>query len=139
MKQKLKNFTLFALMGMLFLLQGCDEIAECVFGINPEIHDKRLAVAFVGEPYEDIITAEVSNEVFDNDYIYNFDVFGDLPPGLRFDFDRRAVVVYGIPEEEGTYSFTVELFVENFDEGGYDGSPTCNESTERQFLLRVAN
>ena len=139
MKNKRKILGLFALIGALFFLQGCDEIAECVFGINPEIHNRPLAVAFVGEPYDEIITAEVSNEVFDNDYIYNFDVFGDLPPGLFFDFDRRSVEIYGVPEVEGTYNFTIELFVENFDEDGFDGSPTCDESTERQFSIRVAN
>ena len=132
-----KLFSHFLVLTLGLSMLSCDEIAECVLGINPEIHSRRLEMGFVNEPYYDIITAEVRNQVFDNDYIYNFDVFGEVPPGIFLDFDRRAIELRGTPEEPGSYTFTVELFVEYFDENGLDGSPTCNEFAEREFTIRV--
>ncbi len=135
---KPKNITTIILLAAsIFLFQGCDEIYECVFNINPELHDRPLEIGFVGERYYDEVTAEISNEVNDNDYIYDFVVYGDLPPGISYDFRRRSVELFGRPEERGTYRFTVELFVESYDYYGYDGSPTCSDSTTRQFTIQV--
>ena len=123
----------------ILLLQGCDEIYECVFNINPEIHDKPLEIGLVGERYRDFVTAEISNEVNDNDYDYYFDVFGELPPGIFFDVHRRSIEFYGTPEERGVYRFKVELSVESYDYDGYDGSPTCSDSTVREFVIQVVD
>ena len=120
-----------------FLLSGCDEILECVFNINPEINQKQLVIGVVGERYRDRITAQINNEVNDNDYDYFFDVIGELPPGIFVEFNRRSVDIFGTPEESGVYRFQVELFVERFDINGFDGSPTCSESTIREFDLQV--
>ncbi|WP_420602007.1 hypothetical protein [Flagellimonas sp.] len=129
---------LFCAAGIL-LLQGCDEIYECVFNINPEIHDKPLEIGLVGERYRGFVTAEISNEVNDNDYDYNFDIFGELPPGIFYDIRRRSIEFYGTPEERGVYRFKVELFVESYDYDGYDGSPTCSDSTVREFVIQVVD
>lgn len=120
-----------------FLFSGCDEILECVFNINPEINQKQLIIGVVGERYRDRITAQINNEVNDNDYDYFFDVIGELPPGIFVEFNRRSVDIFGTPEESGVYRFQVELFVERFDINGFDGSPTCSESTIREFDLQV--
>ncbi|MGX1929083.1 hypothetical protein [Flagellimonas sp. 2504JD4-2] len=120
-----------------FIFYSCDEIYECVFNINPEIHQKQLLVGVVDERYEDFITAEISNEVNDNDYDYFFDVIGQLPPGIFYDVNRRSIEFFGIPEETGTYRFQVELFVEAYDYDGIDRSPTCSESTIRDFTIQV--
>ncbi len=119
------------------VFSSCDEVYECVFNINPEIHQRQLLVGVVGERYEDRITAEVRNDVNDNAYDYFFDIIGELPPGIFVDFNRRSVEIFGIPEEAGNYRFQVELFVERFDYDGFDGSPTCSESTIREFTLQV--
>ncbi|MEM9650179.1 MAG: hypothetical protein AAF969_17005 [Bacteroidota bacterium] len=137
---KPKNITtIIFLAAFTILLQGCDEIYECVFSINPEIHDKPLELGLVGERYYGIVTAEISNEVNDDDYDYDFDVFGELPPGIFYDINRRSVEFFGTPEERGTYRFSVELFVERYDYYGYDGSPTCSDSTVRDFTIQVVD
>lgn len=137
---KPKNITTIILVAALALfMQGCDEIYECVFNINPEIHDRPLELGLVGEQYYGIITAEISNEVNDNDYDYDFEVFGELPPGIFFDINRRSIEFFGVPEERGTYRFSVELFVESYDYYGYDGSPTCSDSTVRDFTIQVVD
>ncbi len=138
MKPK-NSITIILIAAITFLFQGCDEIYECVFNINPELHDKPLEIGFVGERYFDRVTAEISNEVNDNDYFYEFDVFGELPPGISYDIDRRSVEFFGIPEEQGTFRFRVELFVESYDYDGYDGSPTCSDSTVREFMIQVVD
>lgn len=135
-----KNNRLFKVciaMSLVFMFYSCDEIYECVFNINPEIHQKQLLVGVVGERYEDFITAEISNEVNDNDYDYFFDIIGELPPGIFYDVNRRSVDFFGRPEETGIYRFRVELFVEGYDYDGYDRSPTCRESTVREFTIQV--
>ncbi|MEO9513548.1 MAG: hypothetical protein ABJN84_10060 [Flavobacteriaceae bacterium] len=116
---------------------GCDEIYECIFNINPEIHNKQLLLGSVDDRYYDIVTAEVSNDVHDNDYDYFFDVIGELPPGIFYDINRRSVEFFGVPEATGTYKFRVELFVESYEYDGYDRNPTCSESTFREFTIQV--
>ena len=137
MKQNIRLLKISAIASMAFIFFGCDEIIECVFNINPEINDKQLVIGVVGERYRDRITAQINNEVNDNDYDYFFDVFGELPPGIFVDFNRRSIDIFGIPEESGVYRFQVELFVERFDINGLDGSPTCSESTVREFTIQV--
>ncbi len=137
---KPKNITTIILLATFsFLYQGCDEIYECIFNINPEIHDKPLEIGLVGERYYDIVTAEISNEVNDNDYYYEFDVFGEIPPGISYDINRRSVEFFGTPETRGVYRFKVELFVESYDYHGYDGSPTCSDSAVREFTIQVVD
>ncbi|MEM9076611.1 MAG: hypothetical protein AAGC43_06205 [Bacteroidota bacterium] len=137
MVKSIRLFTICVIGSFAFLFSGCDEIFECVFNINPEINERQLLVGVVGERYRERITAQINNEVNDNDYDYFFDVIGDLPPGIFVDFNRRSVDIFGIPEESGDYRFQVELFVERFDINGFDGSPTCSESTVREFTLQV--
>ncbi|WP_435622604.1 hypothetical protein [Flagellimonas sp.] len=137
MVKSIRLFRIGIAVSFAFLFYGCDEILECVFNIEPQINERRLLVGVVGERYQDRITAQINNEVNDNDYDYFFDVFGDLPPGIFVDFNRRSVEIFGIPEEAGNYRFQIELFVERFDINGFDGSPTCSESTTREFTLQV--
>ena len=117
--------------------QGCDEVYECLFNIEPEIHDRPLEIGIVGERYYGIVTAEISNEVNDNDYFYDFEIIGELPPGVFYDINRRSIEFFGIPEETGNYRFRVELFVESYDYYGYDRSPTCSDSAVRDFVIQV--
>ncbi|UJH67562.1 hypothetical protein [Allomuricauda sp. SCSIO 65647] len=135
--EKGKRLLGFCFLAGLLLLQGCDEIYECIFNIDPEIHDRPLELGLVGEEYYGLVTAEIRNEVNDNDYFYNFDVYGELPPGIFYDINRRSIEFFGVPEEEGTYRFEVELFVEAYDIDGYDGSPTCADSVFREFTIQV--
>ncbi|WP_396589687.1 hypothetical protein [Allomuricauda sp. R78024] len=136
MKQSKRTIGIFAVIAASFFY-GCDEIYECIFNIEPEIHNKQLLIGFVGERYSDIVTAEISNEVNDNDYDYFFDIIGELPPGIFYDINRRSVEFFGTPEDTGTYRFRVELFVESYDFDGFDGSPTCSDSTVREFTIQV--
>lgn len=137
MKQIKKTISLSLSVLTLFLFSGCDEVYECIFNIEPEIHDRPLEIGFVGERYFDVITAEIRNEVNDNDYFYDFEIFGELPPGVFYDINRRSIELFGIPEDTGNYRFRVELFVEAFDYDGFDGSPTCSDSVVRDFVIQV--
>jgi len=117
---------------------SCDEIYECLFDINPEIHKKQLSVATLGESYFERITAEINNEVNDDDYLYYFEVVGELPLGIYFERNRRSISFYGTPEVLGTYRFRVELFVDySYDYDSFDNSPTCEESTSERFTIIV--
>lgn len=136
MRQSKRTIGIFLVITASFFY-GCDEIYECIFNIEPEIHDKQLLIGIVGERYQDFITAEISNEVNDNDYDYFFDVLGELPPGIFYGENRRSIEFYGTPEAAGVYRFRVELFVESYDYDGFDSSPTCSESTIRDFTLQV--
>ncbi|WP_222984351.1 hypothetical protein [Flagellimonas meishanensis] len=139
MERTTKTIRLCLSICILFLFSGCDEVYECIFNINPEIHDRPLEIGLVGERYYGIITAEISNEVNDNDYFYDFDIIGELPPGIFFDVNRRSIEFFGIPEEVGNYRFRVELFVESYDYDGFDGSPTCSDSAVRDFVIQVVD
>ncbi len=139
MKQSKRTITLFLSIFTVVLFTGCDEVFECIFNIEPEIHDRPLEIGIVGERYYDIITAEISNEVNDNDYFYDFGIVGELPPGVFYDINRRSIELFGVPEEPGNYRFRVELSVESFDFDGFDGSPTCSDFVVRDFVIQVVD
>jgi len=123
---------------ILFLsLLSCDEVFECMLGLEPEINEPSVDQAFIGEPYFDTISAEVKNEPFDNAYDYYFDVVGELPEGIDILFFYRRIELTGTPTEAGRFNFTVYLTVESFDDGFVDTSPTCKDEVSRDFTLLV--
>ncbi|WP_296344801.1 hypothetical protein [Winogradskyella sp.] len=42
-----------------------------------------------------------------------------------------------MPEELGAFEFTVFLYVERFEDGFYDSSPTCKDEVSQDFTLFV--
>ncbi len=118
-------------------LFSCEDALECALGRRPEINEKIISTAVVGEPYLQRITAEVNNEPNDNAYDYFFEVYGDLPEGIDILFFARELRIVGTPEEAGDFTFTVYLWVERFEDGFYDTSPTCGDEVSKDFTLIV--
>jgi hypothetical protein len=128
--------TLIIVIGFLTFL-SCDEVFECVLGLEPEINETNIEQGFVDEPYFDTISAEIKNEPFDNAYDYYFEVVGDLPEGIDVLFFYRRIELSGIPLEAGRFNFTVYLTVETMEDGFIDTSPTCKDEVSRNFTLQV--
>ena len=139
MKRSKTTIGLFFSIFTILLFSSCDEVYECIFNIEPEIHDKPLELGIVGERYYGIITAEISNEVNDNNYFYDFGIIGALPPGVFYEINRRSIEFFGVPEEVGNYRFRVELSVESLDFDGFDPSPTCSDFAVRDFVIQVVD
>lgn len=116
---------------------SCDEVLECVFNIEPDVHAKTMDLGFVGDAYYDVITADVKNASNDDSYDYYFMVIGDIPPGIYYDIRRRKIEFFGVPEVEGTYHFEVRLEVEYFDYDDYDHSPTCSDRDVEHYFIHV--
>jgi hypothetical protein len=89
-------------------------------------------------PYNQVITAEVKNDAFDDAYDYFFDVVGDLPQGLEIIYFYRRIEIVGTPLETGRFNFTVYLSVELFEDGYVDPSPTCSDEVSRTFTLLIS-
>jgi len=133
----MKSKPIFLLLFSFLTLLSCEEAIECFLGINPEINETTISSATLNEPYSQRITAEVDNEVNDNSYDYFFDVIGDFPPGIDVVFLSRSIEILGVPEESGAFDFTVFLYVERFENGFYDSSPTCKDEVRQEFTLFV--
>ncbi|RZN80647.1 MAG: hypothetical protein EVB11_11360 [Winogradskyella sp.] len=133
----MKSKSTFLFLCSFLMLLSCDEALECLFGVNPEINETSISSATMGENYFQRITAEVDNDANDNSYDYFFDIIGDFPVGVDAVFFARSIEIIGVPEETGAFDFTVYLYVERFEDGYYDSSPTCNDSVSRDFTLFV--
>jgi len=93
MKIKQLPFIVFSI----FFLLSCEDAFECLIGRNPEINEAVVADAQLGQEYFQRITAEIDNEVNDDDYFYYFEVFGELPIGIDIIYFRREIQLVGVP------------------------------------------
>lgn len=123
----------------IFTFLSCDEELECLFGLRPEINENSVSAAVVNQEYFDRITAEVDNAVNDDSFDYFFTITGDIPEGIDVLFFPRSIDFIGVPEEAGTFNFTVFLAVEKIEDGRLDSSPTCTDSVSTDFTLVVAD
>ena len=67
-----------------FLCFGCEDIIECIINKRPEIPNKSFSVGYVNNYYYEELTSEIKNEPNDDDYGYTYEIYGDLPDGLKF-------------------------------------------------------
>lgn len=129
--------TLFPILILAITLISCDEALECTFGLNPKFKETRIATATIDRPYREFISAEVTNDSNDDSYDYFFEIIGDLPAGIDVVFLSRRIEFIGTPQEIGTFDFTVFLYVERFEDGFLDTSPTCKDEVSRDFSITV--
>jgi len=125
--------------GLFFLLLlSCNDLLECIIQIDPEIDQTSIKTAVVDQPYSQIISAHVKNDPADDFYEYFFDVYGSLPDGMNIEYNFRSIEIYGIPQQSGSFRFTVEVRIGAYDDGNdFDPDPTCSGVAERTFTLRV--
>jgi hypothetical protein len=122
-------------------LTGCENVLECIINRRPELPEKSLENGRVGYGYSQIITAEIKNEPHDDNYDYNFQVYGDIPDGLEVIIDFRTVYIEGIPNNLGSYEFKIAVNVnppEYYDEETeqYEDS-MCSTSTSMVYTIDV--
>lgn len=124
-----------------FMFSGCEDILDCVFNRRPEIHDKTFKDGILGVYYYQEVTTEIKNEPRDNDYGYNYEVYGNLPEGLQMFVNYRTVSFEGTPELSGSYAFTLVLYVDpplryNNDTDQFEDN-MCSESTSKEFTITI--
>ncbi|TGV01005.1 hypothetical protein [Flavivirga rizhaonensis] len=135
----MKQYLPIILLMFLFSFSSCDDALDCIINVRPELRTKTLALGFVDEYYSEMITAEIKNEVNDNDYNYYFDVVGRLPEGLEVFYNRRREVVFkGISKEAGRFRLEVYLEVTpHYDEYGRINGPLCSDNTSESYVLVI--
>ncbi|MUU76895.1 hypothetical protein [Winogradskyella endarachnes] len=120
---------------------SCDTIVDCIINKRPEIPNKSFTVGNIGYYYQDDITAEIKNEPNDNYYDYYFDVYGNLPDGLDLYTDYRTLSIEGVPETSGSFTFTIQLYVdppEYYDEDSQEWEDNlCSHSTSKEFTILI--
>ncbi len=136
-----KKFFFLSVFSLFFVVTGCQDVLECIINRKPVLSDTPIDRARQNEYFFAKITAEIKNEPRDNDYFYDYSIFGDLPEGLDVIFDYRDVIIEGRPRVKGRYRFTIDLYVEQFDNycenqlNDCDG--LCEERTSRTYVLTV--
>ncbi|RIA09974.1 hypothetical protein OE09_1820 [Flavobacteriaceae bacterium MAR_2010_72] len=123
---------------------GCQDLLECIINRRPELSDKSLEIAYVNNFYSETITSEIKNETFDDGYYYYFYLKGELPPGIEYYIDYRNIILEGIPSASGSFTFTINLSVDQinnyYDEcenrfNDCDG--LCAETTSKVYTIVV--
>ncbi len=123
------------------MFSGCEDFFGCVVNKRPEIHDATFRNGTIGVYYYQEVTTEIKNEPRDNDYDYFYEVYGDLPNGIQMFPNYRTVSFEGTPEVEGTFTFTLVLYVDpplkyDDDSGQYE-EVMCSESTSKDFTITI--
>jgi len=103
-------------------------LAALVLGCYPPvtIEPAQLPEGIVGQPYEVVLNFSGA------EYIQGAHTFRDLPPGLRFAWDRNSSAtarISGTPTTAGSWTFKVIAFGPQYMFGGSDG--------EREYTLVV--
>ncbi|WP_033961962.1 hypothetical protein [Psychroserpens jangbogonensis] len=124
-----------------FMFSGCEDLLDCILNRRPEIHDKTFKDGTIDVYYYQEVTTEIKNEPRDDDYGYNYDIYGDLPDGLQMVVNYRTVSFEGIPEVDGKFTFTLLLYVDpplNYDHDTDEYEDVmCSESTSKEFTITI--
>jgi hypothetical protein len=124
-----------------FMFFGCEDLLDCIVNRRPEIHDTTFKDGEVGVYYYHEVTTQIKNEPRDNDYGYNYDVYGNLPDGIQMITNYRTVSFEGTPELAGTFRFTLILYVDpplsyDYNTDQYE-DVMCSESTSKEFTITI--
>lgn len=95
----------------ILLQSGCSELLDCLTSGSASLPDKNLETAYLSFPYTQTIYAEIINSSKDASYDYNFNIEGNLPPGISFAQSKNTIILQGTPQLKGKFKFTVRLTV----------------------------
>lgn len=148
-----------ALIYISFLISGCElffndyqdkvvdtlkdayDCATSGFDEGPiEISTFELTNGQIGVNYSQTISAEIKNEVDDNDYIYQYTyISSELPNGLSYRESNRYLIIEGVPQEKGMYPVSIEVFSPTLDELNVHRPETCKKHsiTSKSYILTI--
>tara|TARA_B100000809_G_scaffold252094_1_gene286375 strand:+ start:3061 stop:3492 length:432 start_codon:yes stop_codon:yes gene_type:complete len=92
---------------------GCDTelIEDCLFfQAKPRMYDISRGTAEMNTTYFSEIVGYVKNHDNDN-FEYEFEIDGSLPPGIRHLTDGNSFKLYGAPTQTGVFTFDVTLTI----------------------------
>ena len=137
MKKLLAILFCFSLLSLI----SCEDIFDCTLNRRPELPEKPLEIGRVGSAYFQQFDAGIKNEPRDNNYGYNFEIYGDIPDGLEVTTENRTVTIDGFPIIRGNYQFTIVL---NVDPPTYYDQETeqyedgmCSTSTSQEYEIII--
>ncbi len=119
------------------LMVGCDAVIDCFDNDGPVFSNTTLEPATLNQVYSHSIGASVKNELFDDRFDYDFTLLsGSLPPGITaVASGQRNLLITGTATELGTYTFVLNVFV---DDGlNATDSNLCYRNRDREFQLVV--
>ena len=138
----MKNYILIFLLPVFFLFPGCDSTTRCAVGASEMvIYTDRLPVAEVGVYYRAEITAGIDHNPNDDLYDYDFSYDGVLPDGLHITEGDRELIIYGVPEEKGTFYLNVSVssheLMDEALEDEYHSGFTCIDYNDKASLALI--
>ena len=128
-------------------LGGCDELddaLDCIDGDRPSFGRTELPALTLNETWRESVTVSIENTSSDDAFEYDFDVEGELPPGIEwYQSERRTVVFEGTPIELGTWTPTLGVRVRDGGTGVFDDAADtdglCRTQREATYTMRVVS
>lgn len=114
---------------------GCESAIDCLDNDGPQFDTLSVSNPILNQVYEESIVVSINNEPRDDNFRYDFNFQGSLPPGVTGSSIGRTYILDGTPIEEGTYRFTI--FVEVNDNLLPSQSGLCFYNTSRTFEIVV--
>lgn len=111
-----------------------DTVKDCVIP-NPELPNKQLKTAKLGEPYSEELQANLKNQPNVDGYIYSFNIKGQLPEGIAINRFHRTLLFEGIPTETGAFSINITVEVHE----SIQAIDICVKKDTREYTLVVSN
>ncbi|WP_196892492.1 hypothetical protein [Aureivirga marina] len=130
-----------------FLFTSCDPF-DCIIPSGPELPSRKPFTVGANRDIYFEIEAEVKNSYRDDRFDYHFTVDGEFPSTLHYRVKgRRTLVFYGVIQQQGNFTFTVNLSVEDldyYDDIDYDtpflnedGDGLCYSHTSENYTIEV--
>ena len=128
-------------------LGGCDELDDafdCVDGDRPAFGRSELPSPVLNELYRESVTVSIENTSSDDSFEYDFDLEGELPPGIEwYESGRRTVTFEGTPIELGTWMPTLGVRVRDGGTGVFDDAADtdglCRTQREATYTIQVVS
>ncbi len=118
-------------------LAGCGPLFGCLLDPQMNLKTESLPEGQVGEEYHVELTANIENSWWDSRFDFDYELeAGALPAGLILLPDGDRAIITGVPEEEGTFPLTIEVY--SYDLAAHSSYDNCVDSSdEKAFSLEI--
>jgi len=131
----MKNKKIAVVFCAVLLGSGCESAIDCLDNDGPEFDTSSIGNPVLNQVYSETIVVSINNEPRDDNFLYEFNLQGELPDGVTGFSAGRNYVLNGTPIEEGTFRFTVYVTVNDSLLPAESG--LCYYTTSRTYEITV--
>ncbi|NND92112.1 MAG: hypothetical protein HKN42_14730 [Granulosicoccus sp.] len=122
-------------------LSGCDFVyfhySNCGYYDGPDFEKEWLIQPVLNQEYAEQVQISFDEDRHIVGYDYHIEFSGSLPPGLSYYQDQNTIYFQGAAISQGSFSFTISVYVRYGIHGGNYHVRNCSFRTAQNYLLIV--